>query len=214
VYVPPHFRQDDGDAIAALIAAAPLGTLVTTGAAGFHASHVPMMLDRDASPNGTLLFHLARANEQWRDVDPDAEAMVIFRGADAYISPSWFPTKRETGKVVPTWNYVAVHVYGPLRISEEPAHLRDLVERLTGVHEAAMPHPWEVSDAPESYVAGQLRGIVGIELPIARIEAKWKLSQNKTAADISGAVAALLASNDANARATGAEMAAALDEDP
>ncbi len=154
-----------------------------------------MLLVAEPAPHGTLLCHLARANEQWRDLEAGAEAMAIFTGPDAYVSPSAYETKRETGKVVPTWNYVAVHAYGTVALTHDPVELHELVRRLTDAHEAERDRPWAVSDAPESYVAGQLRGIVGIALAVTRFDAKWKMSQNRSEADVRGVIASLEASD-------------------
>jgi transcriptional regulator len=195
VYLPPHFREDDPARIRAFVASARLGTLVSAGRGGLRASHVPMLLDPEPAPRGTLLCHLARANEQWRDLEAGAEAVAIFTGPEAYVSPSAYETKRETGKVVPTWNYVAVHAYGTVVLTHDPVELHDLVRRLTDAHEAKRDRPWDVSDAPESYIAGQLRGIVGVALAVTRFDAKWKMSQNRSEADVRGVIATLEASD-------------------
>ncbi len=195
MYLPPHFREDDPDRIHAFVASARLGTLVSAGRGGLRASHVPMLLDPEPAPHGTLLCHLARANEQWRDLEAGAETMAIFTGPEAYVSPSAYETKRETGKVVPTWNYVAVHAYGTVVLTHDPAELDELVRCLTDAHEAERERPWDVSDAPESYIAGQLRGIVGVALAVTRFDAKWKMSQNRTEADVRGVIATLEASD-------------------
>jgi transcriptional regulator len=203
VYLPQHFREDDPAEIRAFIAASRLITLVSTGPNGLRASHVPMLLDPDPAPFGTLRFHLARANAQWHDLAAGAEAMAIAIGPEAYVSPSAYATKREHGKVVPTWNYVAVHAYGVAAVTEDPTVLHELVRRLTDAHEERRADPWRVSDAPEPYVAGQLRAIVGVALPIARVDAKWKMSQNRSEADVLGVVASLHASPVAGERAAG-----------
>jgi transcriptional regulator len=139
-----------------------------------------------------LLGHLARNNDQWRR-PVLGEALAILRGPDAYVSPSWYATKTEHGRVVPTWNYIVVHAYGELVVHDDPAWVEALVRRLTGQHEAGRPHPWSVDDAPGGYLHGQLRAIVGIELRITRLEAKWKLSQNRSAADVDGVITGLRA---------------------
>lgn len=206
MYLPPHFRQDDLGEIHALIRSARLATLVTVSHGAPLVSHVPMILDEANPPYGTLLCHVSRANPQWLAVEPTTEALAIFLGPDAYISPSWYESKREHGKVVPTWNYVAVHAHGRIRAFEDPERLRALVERLTRKHEANRTQPWEVGDAPESFIAGQLRGIVGLEITIERLEGKWKLSQNRSAGDVAGVIAALESSPDATDRATANAM--------
>jgi transcriptional regulator len=206
MYRPPAFREDRLEVQHALIRARPLGLLVTAGAAGLDASPLPFLLDAGASPRGTLRAHLARANPQLAALATGAEAMVLFQDADAYVSPAWYPSKREHGKVVPTWNYAIVQAWGTPRLIEDAAWLRALVGTLTTRHEAGRAEPWAVEDAPEAFIAAQLRGIVGLEIPIARIEGKWKLSQNRPAADREGVIAALAAEEDAGARAVAALM--------
>ena len=202
MYTPAQFRQDDISTLHAAIRAAGLGTLVTFGADGLAATPVPMLLDPEPAPYGTLLGHLARANPQWREAAPEVEALTMFLGPDAYITPSWYATKAETGEVVPTWNYVAVQARGPVSFFTEPEALLDVVRRLTERHEAGRPDPWAVADAPAAFIAAQLRGIVGFRLRITRLEGKWKMSQNRNAADRAGVVAGL--------RAEGHETVAAL----
>jgi transcriptional regulator len=191
VYLPPHFRQTDLAAIRAFVRAARLATLFTAGPGGPRASHIPVTLEARPEPYGTLRCHLSRANEQWRDLAAGAEALVAFLGPEAYVSPSMYATKRETGKVVPTWNYVAVHAVGKARVFHDTTELHELVSSLTDGREAERPEPWRVDDAPETYVEGQLRGIVGVEIPVARFEAKWKMSQNRSEPDVEGVVEAL-----------------------
>jgi transcriptional regulator len=191
MYQPPHFREDRPDIQHALIRAHPLGLLVTVGKTGLTANPLPFMLHADASPNGTLRAHLSRANPQWQDFDPSQEALVVFQGVETYITPSWYETKRETGKVVPTWNYAIVQVYGPLIVRDNPEWLRVQVGQLTSRHEENRATPWAVEDAPEAFIASQLKGIVGIEIPISRIEGKWKVSQNRPDADRLGVAAGL-----------------------
>lgn len=166
-----------------------MATLVTSGSDGLIASHIPLLLSPDSAPFGTLEGHLARPNPQTQD--GGREALAILLGPDAYISPAWYATKRTTGKVVPTWNYVAIHAYGTLRTFDDPARLLDLVTRLTSHHEADRPAPWSVATAPPEYVASQLKGIVGFELAITRLEGKWKMSQNRPTEDAAGAAAGL-----------------------
>jgi transcriptional regulator len=196
VYNSAHFREERLPVLHELIRREPFATLVTLGPDGLVADHLPMLLDPDAGPLGTLRGHVARANPVWRVHTPAAGALAIFQGASGYVSPAWYPTKRETGRVVPTWNYVVVHAHGPLRIVEDPAWLRGLVERLTARFEADREHPWKVSDAPEDYVESMLRAIVGVEIPVARLEGKWKASQNRPAQDRAGVVAGLRAAGD------------------
>jgi transcriptional regulator len=212
MYVPTHFRQDDPAKLHALIEAMPFATLVTVEEGRPVASHVPILLDADRGAKGTLVCHVARANPQWRAITPQTVALAIFLGPDAYVSPNWYASKREHGRVVPTWNYVAVHVWGPVRLVEDPSELRALVTHLTRRHEANLPNPWTVEDAPESYVRDQLRGIVGLEIAIERMKGKWKLSQNRPRNDIEGAIDGLESSGSPADRATAAAMRSSLDE--
>ena len=188
MFVPEPFKEDRLPVLHDAILAAHLATLVTSGDAGIAASHIPVLLDAEAGRYGTLIGHVSRANSQWQTASPDNPALAIFTGPDAYISPSWYPSKTETGKVVPTWNYVAVHAYGKLDWFDGADALRDVVTRLTVRHEAGRQAPWAVSDAPEEFVAAMLKGIVGFRLPIDRIEGKWKMSQNRNAVDRAGTV--------------------------
>jgi transcriptional regulator len=195
MYVPTHFAEDRKDVLHAAMRAAGLSTLVTNTAEGLIASHVPLLLDPDAGPYGTLVGHLAKANPQ-ATLAPVGEALVIYTGPDAYISPSFYATKREHGRVVPTWNYVAIHAYGTLEIFDDAARLHALVSRLTDHKETPRAQPWAVTDAPERFIDGQLKGIVGFALPITRLQGKWKMSQNRPPADRAGVVAGLTADGE------------------
>src|SRR5882672_10297228 len=166
MYVTPAFKEEDLPVLHDAIHRSGLATLVTFGADGMEASHVPMLLDPEPAPFGTLHGHIARSNPQWQRASADAHALAIFLGPDAYITPAWYATKQETGKVVPTWNYVAVHAYGTLRFFDDEARLLALVTRLTEAHEGKRAEPWAVSDAPDDFVRGMLRAIVGFELVI------------------------------------------------
>jgi transcriptional regulator len=190
MYIPPAFAMDDRDALVAAIRAARLSHFITFTAKGLMASALPLLLDPAEGANGTLYGHLARANPQWRE-PPRAEAMALFMGPDAYVSPAFYATKRETGKVVPTWNYVSVEAFGVPEFFDDPARLLDVVTRLTNRHEGERAEAWKVSDAPADFIASQLRGIVGIRLPITRLAGKRKMSQNRSAADRAGVVAGL-----------------------
>ncbi len=187
MYVPRHFKEDRVPELHAAIREIAFGTLVSAGPAGLIASHVPMLIEPEPAPFGTLLGHIARANPHGA-VAPDTDALAIFLGPNAYITPSWYAAKREHGKVVPTWNYVAVHAYGRLRFFDDPARLLALVTRLTETHETPREAPWAVSDAPADFVRGMLDAIVGFELPLTRLEGKWKMSQNRPAIDRAGVV--------------------------
>jgi transcriptional regulator len=180
VYIPRFNEETRLDVMHALIESQPFATLVTMSSSGLIASHIPMVLNRTEGPHGTLRCHLSRANKQWRDLTPSTEALAIFSGAHHYISPNWYPEKAEDGKVVPTWNYAVVHAYGPIRLVEDPTQLLAHLNALTTQHESRFPTPWQVGDAPADYIASQMKGIIGIELPITRIEGKWKVSQNKS----------------------------------
>jgi transcriptional regulator len=191
MYQPPHFRENRLEVQHALIRAQPLGLLVTAGPGGLQANHIPFLVEADGSPHGKLRAHLARANPQLAELAAVEECLVAFQGPQAYISPSLYPTKHEHGKVVPTWNYITVHAWGRPRVIDDVAWLRRQVEDLTAHNERSRPAAWLVSDAPEPYVAAQLKGIVGLEISIARIEGKWKVSQNRPAVDRVGVVAGL-----------------------
>jgi transcriptional regulator len=199
MYVPAHFAMAEA-AVQRLLVEHGAGDLITATSQGLLATMLPFVFDPAAGPHGALFGHLARNNDQWRH-PALGEALVILRGPDAYISPSWYASKAEHGRVVPTWNYVTAHVYGELVVHDDVEWLGDLVRRLTEKHEAGRPRPWSVDDAPPAFVAGQLRAIVGVELRISRIEAKAKLSQNRPAADIDGVVDGSAAHDPEMARA-------------
>jgi len=183
MYNPKAFEETRLPILHDLIEARPFASLVTMGSSGLFASHIPMVLDRKAGTNGLLRCHLSRANNQWREFSPTVEALAIFSGPHHYITPTWYPEKQDTGKVVPTWNYAVVHAYGHLKVIEDPAWLLGNVQALTAIHEAASPAPWHVTDAPADYIASQIKGIVGIEFSIERLEGKWKVSQNRSDRD-------------------------------
>jgi transcriptional regulator len=183
MYVPPAFRIEDLAEIQALMRSARLAQVVTLGGSGLAATPLPLLLDPDEGAFGTLYGHLARANPQWREAAPGGEALAIFMGPDAYVTPAWYAAKAETGKVVPTWNYETVQARGPAEFFDDPDRLHAVVTRLTDRHEAARAEPWAVTDAPEPFVRAQLRGIVGLRLPITRLEGKRKMSQNRSPAD-------------------------------
>ena len=195
MYQPPHHREDRLDVQHALIRAHPFGTLVTLGPSGIVANAIPFLVE-PAEPFGILKGHVARANTQWRDFDAATDALVIFQGMERYITPAWYATKRETGKVVPTWNYVMVHAWGRMRAVEDRDWLLAQITALTAAHEAGRAEPWAVTDAPASFVDAQLKGIVGIEIPIRRIEGKWKVSQNRPEADRRGVAEGLHEAGD------------------
>lgn len=191
MYVPRHFQESRRAVLFEAVRSAGLGTLTTLNGGRLVASHLPFVLDAEAGAQGVLYGHLARANPQWRDFDQSVEALVSFVLADAYISPSWYPTKKETGKVVPTWNYIAVQASGPLTLVEEPAALRELVACLTGKQESGRSQPWSVDDAPDDFTAAMLRGIVGVRVEISGLTGAWKLSQNRSETDRLGVLQGL-----------------------
>lgn len=190
MYAPPTFRDDDRQSLRATIRAARLANFVTATADGLLATPLPLFLDESEGEHGVIYGHLAKANPQCR-VPPVGDGLAIFMGPDAYVTPAWYATKQETGKVVPTWNYVAVHAYGPAEFFDDRDRLLDAVRRLTDLHESEGTSPWTVSDAPPDFVQAQLRGIVGLRLPITRLEGKRKMSQNRNAADRAGVAAGL-----------------------
>ena len=175
MYIPKLNEETRVEVLHGLMAAYPLATLVTVGAKGLIATHLPMVLE-----GGVLKGHIARANTQWREFDPEVEALAIFQRADHYISPNWYPEKNETGEVVPTWAYAVVHVYGRLRLVEDAEWMMGMLERLTDIHEAGSAAPWRVSDAPAEYIRGLLKRVIGVELTIGRMEGKWKLDQGES----------------------------------
>ena len=188
MYLPQSFRETRIPTLHDLIRTHPLATLVTLTDDGLTANHIPMLVDPDPQPFGTLVGHVARGNSVWR---ADGPALAIFTGPEHYISPSWYPEKQEHGKVVPTWNYAVVHAHGRLRIHDDRDWLLRLVTRLTNTHEAQFEQQWKVADAPADYIETLLKGIVGIELRIDKLEGKWKMGQNRSESDRAGAAGAL-----------------------
>ena len=189
MYVPAHFAEQRLDELHDLIRQYPLGILVTHGAAGLDANHLPFELLVEADRPDRLLAHVARANPIWQEVADGAEVLVIFRAEDAYISPNWYPSKQETHRLVPTWNYRVVHAHGRLRIRDDARFVRGVVARLTRTHEARLEQekPWKMTDASPEYIDAMLAAIVGIEIEIVRLEGKAKLSQNRESRDLTGA---------------------------
>ncbi|MDK1373536.1 MULTISPECIES: FMN-binding negative transcriptional regulator [unclassified Sinorhizobium] len=200
MYTPPAFREDDRAALHRMMREARLCHFVTATADGLIATPLPLILDPDEGEHGTLHGHLARANPQWK-APPIGDAMAIFMGPDAYITPSWYASKREHGKVVPTWNYAAVHAYGPVEFYDDAERLLEVVTRLTDLHEGPRADRWAVTNAPEAFVQAQLKGIVGLRMPITRIEGKSKMSQNRPAADRAGVAEGLAGSERISDRA-------------
>jgi transcriptional regulator len=199
MYLPKHFEETRVEVMHALMAAHPLGLLVSTGAEGLQANSIPFMVDPGPAPNGTLIAHVARANPLWREA-AGTPVLVVFQGPQAYVSPSGYASKAEHGKVVPTWNYIMVQARGRLRAIDDAAHLHALVSRLTATHEAGRDKPWAVDDAPRDYIDATLKAIVGLEIEIEALAGKWKVSQNRSTADRQG-VARMLAAEGGEAAA-------------
>jgi transcriptional regulator len=200
MYRPRHFEQNDPAALRALMQSHPLATLVTQSADNLTADHVPLLYDPADGEHGTLVGHVARANPLWQHAAAKP-VLVVFGGHQAYISPNWYPGKAETHKVVPTWNYAVVHAHGVLEAVHDAGWLRALVGRLSSTHEAGMPQPWSLNDAPEDFVQQMLRAIVGIRIPVTQLVGKWKLSQNKGSDDVDALARGLETRNDAGAQA-------------
>jgi transcriptional regulator len=214
VYLPHHFRVEDAAQVEAFVDGVGAADLVTFDGTKPVASLIPVIWDRSAGEHGRLLGHLAVANPQWQSLAAGAAALAIVNGPQAYVSPSWYPGTARHGRMVPTWNYVSVHFTGPLTVHRDPRWLRDMVTRLTRRHEDHRPRPWAVADAPPDYIEGQLRAIVGVELTIATVEAKRKLSQNRADDDRAGALAGLRAEPGPGPAAVAALMAADLADLP
>ena len=204
MFVPNHFQEQRPEILHELMRARPLATLVTLSAEGLNANHVPLHLSQEPGPFGTLRGHVARENPIWQDFVADAEVLAIFHGPEAYITPSWYPSKKRTGKVVPTWNYAVVHAYGRMKVVEDAVWLRDQLEALTAQNESAFAQPWHLDDAPVDFIAKLAKAIVGLEITITRLVGKWKAGQNQPREDRIGVVHGLVASaamTDASAMA-------------
>jgi transcriptional regulator len=208
MYIPQYFREDELPVLHAMMEETGLATLITATAKGLVATHLPLLLDRSRGVSGTLYGHVARANLQWQNYSPESEALAIFLGPQAYISPNWYATTRQTGKVVPTWNYVAVHAYGKVLFFEDRDRLRKIVTELTDKHESGFTPPWRVEDAPPDYIEGSLKAIVGFEMEIQRIEGKWKMNQNHPLENRQGVIAGL----KEEARSSGLDLAAIMEK--
>lgn len=190
MYIPTQFDEDRLPVLHQAIRTAGLANLVTNGPDGLIATPLPLLIDPDEGSLGTLYGHIARANPQWRGHN-NSEALAIFMGPDTYITPSYYETKRETGKVVPTWNYITIHAHGPAEFSDDLSLLRSIVTRLTGKFEAGRAAPWAVTDAPDNFINTQMKGIVALRMPITRLQGKWKMSQNRNDLDRAGVVSGL-----------------------
>jgi transcriptional regulator len=210
MYLPPHFQQPDKDIIHQLMQRAPMATLVTQSGSGLEANHLPMLPELRGEET-ILRFHVARANPVWRDTEPGTDVLAIFQGPDTYISPSWYATKKEHGKVVPTWNYAVVHAYGKLAVHDDRQWLRRFLPALTAVHEKRFAQPWQVEDAPADYLDKMMGAIVGLEIAVTRLVAKWKISQNQPAANKATLLAGLRATDQPGAAAMAQLLAQQLD---
>lgn len=193
MYNPAHFTMTDSAALQRIVRQHPLGMLVTHGPEGLDANHIPFEYDPKRGEHGTLMAHVARANPVWQQCAGGPDVLVVFRGVEGYISPSWYPSKHDTHRQVPTWNYEVVHAHGRLTVRDDEKFVRGVVARLTRTHEAAEAQPWKMGDAPPDYLDAMLQAIVGLEIAVTRWEGKAKLSQNKELRDRQGAVEALQA---------------------
>jgi transcriptional regulator len=200
MYQPVHFVEEDLPTLHALISAHPLGLLISTDAGDLQANPIPFLLDEKTGEHGTLRAHLARANPQWQHLEKAAKALVVFQGSDAYVTPSWYQSKKDHGKVVPTWNYVMVQVRGAIRVIDDADWLHSQLTALTDRHERGRLQPWSIHDAPDNFIDAQKRAIIGLEMEITEISGKWKVSQNRPVADRKG-VAEGLAYEGQNAMA-------------
>ena len=191
MYIPKANEETRLPVLHDFLRAHPFATLVTMGNAGMIGTHLPLVLEDDGSEFGLLKGHISRANTQWKDINTSIDALAIFAGDHHYITPNWYPSKHQDGKQVPTWNYVVTHCYGPLKFIEDPQWLLAHLETLTTIHEASSPIPWKIADAPPEFIKALLNGIIGLELPVRKIEGKWKLSQNRSQQDRQGVVEGL-----------------------
>lgn len=208
MYLPSHFEERRPEVLQQLMQAHPLGLLVTQGESGLQADPIPFVFDADpAGGPGVLRAHVARANPVWREARTDTESLVVFQGPQAYISPGWYPAKAEHGKVVPTWNYIMVQARGRLRVIDDADWLRAFVTRLTDRFEAPRAAPWAVSDAPADYITAMLRAIIGVEIVLTSLTGKWKVSQNRSAADRAGVAQGLAQRSGSGAAAVAALVA-------
>jgi transcriptional regulator len=212
LYLPAYFEESRTDVLHALMRARPLATLVTLSDSGLAANHIPLETVPEPLPHGVLRGHVARANPLWREYRAGSEALAIFHGPQAYISPSFYPTKQQTGEVVPTWDYAVVHARGTLRFEQDSTWLRALVSRLTDAHEASRRMPWKIDDAPSPYIERMLSLIVGFELSITGLTGKWKLSQNHPVANRQGVVKGLRDAEGAESRQV-ADMLSSLEDE-
>ncbi len=206
MYIPRWFKEERLPVLHDAIERIAFGTLVTSSPNGILASHIPMLVDRSKGAYGTIYGHIARGNTQWHDSYKDTDALAMFMGPESYITPNWYETTKETGKVVPIWNYVAVHAYGHVLFFEDKDRLLSLVTQLTEVHEEPFENPWKVSSAPPDYIISELKSIVGFEMPISKIEGKWKMNQNRSEEDRAGVIKGLGELHNSNSESVVSEM--------
>ena len=204
MYIPKQFEELRVEVMHELVRAYPLATLVTHSSSGLNANHIPLHLSESPAPYGTLQGHIARANPLFGEIAGGIEALAIFYGPDSYITPSWYATKKETGKVVPTWNYAVVHAYGVLRVVDNASWLRTQLDALTDHNEASFPEPWAVSDAPADHIDRIMTAIVGVEMVITKMYGKWKVSQNQPTQNQLGVISGLKASGLSESQAMAA----------
>jgi transcriptional regulator len=196
MYVPPHFSEPLPEALFDLIEKNPFGVLVTNGKSGLDANHIPFLLNRTDGSQGVLHCHVARANPVWQDIARGEEVLAVFRAAESYVSPNWYPSKHELHKQVPTWNYIVAHAHGRVTIRDDERYIRSVVARLTRIHEASEPHPWKMSDSSRDFIDTMVKAVVGIEIEITRLVGKAKLSQNKEVRDMRSAGEKLVAKGE------------------
>jgi transcriptional regulator len=207
MYSPAHFDETRPDVLQGLIHAHPLATLVTLSPEGLTANHIPLHWQADGSPLGCLVGHVARANPIWQDTAPSLNVLAVFQGPDRYVTPSWYATKQEHGKVVPTWNYAVVHAHGQLLVRDDPGWVRQQLASMTDQHEAGRNQPWALADAPSDFTDRLLQALVGIEIPITRLQGKWKVSQNQPTHNRASVIAGLAGEGDTSAHAMAALVA-------
>ena len=196
MYVPPHFSEPLPEVLFDVIEKNPFGVLVTNGKSGLDANHIPFLLNRTDGPQGVLHCHVARANSVWQDIATGEEVLAVFRAAESYVSPNWYPSKHEFHKQVPTWNYIVAHAHGRVTIRDDERYIRGVVARLTRIHETSEPQPWKMSDSSRDFIDMMVKAVVGIEIEITRLVGKAKLSQNKEARDIRNAGEKLVAKGE------------------
>lgn len=206
MYIPASFRETRIEELHALIVRCPLGLLITHGEGGLEVSPVPFLLYAEEGDFGVLRAHMAKANSHWKSLSGDEDCLVVFQGPSGYVTPSWYPSKGDAHEVVPTWNYATVQAWGRAFVTEDAAWLRKQLEDLTALHEGVRRQPWSINDAPPDYIANQMKAIVGIEIPVGRLDGKWKMSQNRASADREGVLAGMCLGDDPHCNIGVADM--------